>query len=358
MPPAISGSGGHCATYLVARTLVKDFDLPEGQALKLLAEWNQTHADPPWPEADLRHKVQEAAKSTGARARLLKDKPGWNAPWPASSHPRQEPAGGWGGLVATSHSPPPLTGTRPVTSDEAQAIVQSRGLEMASVCFPAMHGMLRQVIGGAGDPPCWLVADGPEWPDMISRAEPPSPSHAYFAEARRLDRHAFQHGAKAHTWKGSRKDWLLGASFLRNPAWRFVLIVEGPPDWLAALQLADHLECHENLLPVLPLAICGKSISRFHSEALAGLKGRAVLVMPDNDDGTGGDEKTVIQWIKVFKAAGAAWVNPFTLDGYTKPDGSPAKDLNDVLADTGLTRNPAFLNDFIAALKIAHRSCH
>ena len=60
MPPAISGAGGHNATFAVVCALVHGFGLDAGEALPILAEWNQSHAEPPWRESDLRHKLESA----------------------------------------------------------------------------------------------------------------------------------------------------------------------------------------------------------------------------------------------------------------------------------------------------------
>lgn len=59
--PAISGSGGHDATFVAAQKIVRGFDLPEHAALRaLLTEWNPM-CSPPWSEPELRRKVREAA---------------------------------------------------------------------------------------------------------------------------------------------------------------------------------------------------------------------------------------------------------------------------------------------------------
>lgn len=63
MPPSISGSGGHLATFNVARRLVKDFALPDGDAWSLLKEYNASRCSPPWSEHDLRHKFEDAHKA-------------------------------------------------------------------------------------------------------------------------------------------------------------------------------------------------------------------------------------------------------------------------------------------------------
>jgi len=60
MPVAISGQGGHAATYHVAAVLVHGFALAEAEALNVLRDWNH-HCQPPWSEANLIHKIRSAA---------------------------------------------------------------------------------------------------------------------------------------------------------------------------------------------------------------------------------------------------------------------------------------------------------
>lgn len=64
-PPAISGQGGHKAAFRVACALVRGFEFGETEAMTLLQEWNQ-NCQPPWSEAELRHKIKSAktAKAT------------------------------------------------------------------------------------------------------------------------------------------------------------------------------------------------------------------------------------------------------------------------------------------------------
>ena len=63
VPPAISGSGGHNATYTAAVGLVHGFGLSEGDAMNLLSDWNRL-CSPPWKEHELRHKIKSAASSS------------------------------------------------------------------------------------------------------------------------------------------------------------------------------------------------------------------------------------------------------------------------------------------------------
>lgn len=71
MPPAISGQGGHAATFRAACVLCVGFDLGELDALALLREFNQ-RCQPPWTERELGHKVADALKADGERGHLLR----------------------------------------------------------------------------------------------------------------------------------------------------------------------------------------------------------------------------------------------------------------------------------------------
>ena len=60
VPGAVSGQGGHSATYDLARVLAHDFALSEVESLQILETWNQ-RCSPPWSRKDLEHKVRQAA---------------------------------------------------------------------------------------------------------------------------------------------------------------------------------------------------------------------------------------------------------------------------------------------------------
>ena len=69
MPSAIAGNGGHDSTFAVCKALVHDFALSEGDAWVVLSEYN-ARCSPPWSEAELRHKLDDAGKCNRAvRAR-------------------------------------------------------------------------------------------------------------------------------------------------------------------------------------------------------------------------------------------------------------------------------------------------
>jgi hypothetical protein len=61
MPPAISGQGGHNATYAAATAMVYGFALDREAAFRMLWERYNPRCQPPWNENELRHKIEDAA---------------------------------------------------------------------------------------------------------------------------------------------------------------------------------------------------------------------------------------------------------------------------------------------------------
>lgn len=59
VPPAIEGAGGDAHTFTVCASLVRGFDLTEGEAFDLLRPWN-ARCTPPWPDDDLQTKIRNA----------------------------------------------------------------------------------------------------------------------------------------------------------------------------------------------------------------------------------------------------------------------------------------------------------
>lgn len=68
MPPAISGSGGHDATFAVACALLKGFGLSVSEARPLLQVFNG-RCNPAWSEGELEHKLQQADKTPDSQPR-------------------------------------------------------------------------------------------------------------------------------------------------------------------------------------------------------------------------------------------------------------------------------------------------
>jgi hypothetical protein len=63
VPPAIAGQGGSLQTFNAAVALVRGLAVDEETAYRLLAEHYNPRCEPPWSEAELRHKVLYAARA-------------------------------------------------------------------------------------------------------------------------------------------------------------------------------------------------------------------------------------------------------------------------------------------------------
>lgn len=74
IPPAIAGQRGHDRTFYAANRLVRGFGLSVERALPLFQEWNR-RCDPPWADADLVRKLEEADRQPGDRGFLARSKP-------------------------------------------------------------------------------------------------------------------------------------------------------------------------------------------------------------------------------------------------------------------------------------------
>ena len=60
---AISGQQGHNRTFRVACVLCHKFGLPPDVAFPLMWEWNVAQCEPPWSQAEIHHKLEDAWKS-------------------------------------------------------------------------------------------------------------------------------------------------------------------------------------------------------------------------------------------------------------------------------------------------------
>lgn len=92
MDPAISGSGGHAATWRVAQVLVRGFALPRAQARQLLLEYNQ-RCRPTWSAKDIEHKLTQAEAKSRMPAGCLRDvkrNRQWDQSWDAEPEKQVE----------------------------------------------------------------------------------------------------------------------------------------------------------------------------------------------------------------------------------------------------------------------------
>jgi hypothetical protein len=213
---------------------------------------------------------------------------------------------------------PDISRLRKADCSELQKIADSRNIDVRAVQLAQDLGTLR--VGDVCGYPSWVLLD----------------ESGLCAEGRRLNRKPYpgvtkekvQLGErKAHTLRGSRKDWPVG--ILPAAAYRkaveAILVVEGGPDYIAAL----HFALRQQKKGILPVAVLGRGqgLRGLHPDALEHFRGHRVRICPHNDsDGLG--IAHALRWSKQLQQADCE-VDFFIFNGLRKADGSPAKDLND-----------------------------
>jgi putative DNA primase/helicase len=148
MDPAISGSGGHQATWAAAVALVRGFDLAPSAALSLLEREFNPRCQPPWSRRELEHKVASAARAQLPRGYLLDDP---RRQWTPDRAPRHQ--------EAEHHGPPP---------EEVPPAPQAAPID------PKVAAILAQI--------------GDAWTDAEGRVD-----EAFLARARGLTSEALKH---------------------------------------------------------------------------------------------------------------------------------------------------------------------
>lgn len=100
LDPAVSGSGGHSATYRACRILVNDYNLSVDEAWPILLTYNE-RCEPPWHEKALRRKLEDAARRPKGNQGTDKSQ-GRKKPDPAPLPPSKRIAHG-----PAKYNPPP-----------------------------------------------------------------------------------------------------------------------------------------------------------------------------------------------------------------------------------------------------------
>ena len=191
--------------------------------------------------------------------------------------------------------------------DECRALAALRSLSPEAFYLAGRLGTLKvATIYGA---PAWIITDA------LGRC----------AEARRFDGQMYQVNGKAvksFCLPGSKKDLPLGLK-TANPkfdALELLLLVEGMPDYYAALQLALGSE-----ISFRPIAVLGAGLSSFSDGIQQYLNGKKILMTCHNDVA---GQAALPKWVKEFYRLGASKVVssplPFLHD-----------DLNDFLQNPG-----------------------
>ncbi len=201
------------------------------------------------------------------------------------------------------------------TLEEREQLAQTRAISLEAVSLAQALGTLN--FGTVQGFRCWILTDADQ----------------RLAEARRLDGKPFPEAGplgerKAHTLRGSTKNWPLGAAVLRRvPEFRTLLVVEGGPDYLAALHFATELERWD----VLPVTMLGRSIGvRLHGDALDLMHGRRARLYP-HADADGGGLISARLWATCLERADCD-VDYFDFSELRRTDGKVINDLNDCTA--------------------------
>jgi hypothetical protein len=298
LQPAVAGQGGHAATFSAACRLV-EFGLAESEAWPVLLEWNRSHCQPLWSEGELRHKLADAFKATEpkedftARAVMPTRRSGAA---PVTPHRMTLPQPAMRPLAF-----PPLT---PGRDCHTAALAELRGLALDAVELASERGLLR--FGEYRGRVAWFILDR-------SRR---------IAQARRLDGQPWAQGVKAWTLPGSQAKWPVG--ILEAAPFRILALCEGGPDLLAACHF---IQAEGRAADVAPVSVLGAGM-HIHTDALPHFAGKRVRIFRHTDESGAGD-KAANTWADQLSAAGAD-VDAFALDGLTRADGHPVKDLCDL----------------------------
>lgn len=297
LPRAIDGSGGHATTFAAAVALVRGFALPEHIALDELRAWNLTHCDPPWSDADLRHKIRSAAQSDRPVGYLLSE---GNGAAPRSTSLSDDE------IQRKAEARRSWPTFRPLSDDTLAEIATLRRLPLEPVHIANAAGLLAgAVIDGHR---CFILREGD------------------FAQARRLDggKLPTKGGCetKAKTLWGSTGHFigrlLLGGQGETGPAGP-ILLVEGCIAIFEAIAAAIIVDADTRGWTVLAAT---SSSSRFDAGWLDRLRGRRVRILTDPD---AAGLKACGLWAAALRGADC------TVDAFKLPDAY--HDLGDLLPD-------------------------
>ena len=196
MPEAISGSGGHNATFAVARKLVQDFELNDSEVWTILLDYN-ARCKPPWSERELQHKLDSARaahtshpiedrpppestyRPVAARDQVrVPEEESYATPGPEASPPAPPPAppasskpneANWRRHLLTKKQKDPVTG-------QPREVVLSVQPNVCTILtfHPAWVGVL--VYDSFSE--CVIKTREPPWPDFEKRVrtEPVDPT--------------------------------------------------------------------------------------------------------------------------------------------------------------------------------------
>jgi hypothetical protein len=214
---------------------------------------------------------------------------------------------------------PKLSGLRKAMPYELEQIAASRNISVRAAELAQDLGTVRvcEVCGFVS----WVVLD----------------ESGLCAEGRRLNGKSYPQVVrdgkvligerKAHTLRGSRKDWPVGilpAEQYRKSV-ETIALVEGGPDYLAAL----HFMLAQGRTGILPVAMLGRcqGLRGLHPHSRRYLQGMRVRIYPhaDADNGSYKNAAIIAERLEVLGCE----VDCFVFEGLKKSDGAIIKDLND-----------------------------
>lgn len=299
---AVSGNGGHTATFNAAMAAVKGFSLSPDAAMAVLKEWNEANASPQWTERELAHKIREAAKSPKPSGYLLANNRPEMALHAFAEGGRLSPylEGEETARKARLRSTWPTF--RHPSPEETERIASLRSVSTDAVALLAHAGILRATT--VDGHPCVIIREGA------------------FAQARRLDGHPLRlrdgREVKAKNLPGS-EGLFLGRKWLGGPQCP-VLLVEGALALLEAVSAALSVDADVRDPAGWTFIAATSASSRFNAEWLALLAGRRIRIAGDND---AAGREAVAKWTASLRTAGCV------VDAVRIPQ--PFKDLGDVL---------------------------
>ena len=182
-PEAISGNGGHPQTFKVAMVLFNGFGCSEAETLEWLRHYN-SKCEPPWSEAELRHKARSAAEAAYDKPR------GWMLTSKRFSHVRlQVPVFPGKSSPVAGHGchgsfPLPTKHTGDSYTDKKNDLVLARGSE-STVANVAGNGTTPQKPGASDAP----VTSEPVEPNPTENSADLSESRRIAAELLKLKCH-------------------------------------------------------------------------------------------------------------------------------------------------------------------------
>lgn len=202
----------------------------------------------------------------------------------------------------------------PLTDYQIRQIATNRKIDVRAVDYARKLGVIQGCC--LCGHPSWILLD----------------STQRLVEGRRLDGEWYPAFAnlsarKAHTLKGSDKAWPVGVELVKCfPSVQDIMIVEGGPDYLAALHFLFLL----GRVNVMPVAMLGKGAGQkgFHPDALSFLANKRIRIYPHHDP-DGGGLMAAEAWAATLRQSGCS-VDLFQFGGMRRRDGMPIKDLNDL----------------------------